>query len=89
MIFQRFERAISGRNISGLGLGLYIVKSIADALGGSVKLDSELGKGSTFIIELPLQPPQQKSVEKSDLNLANIPMEQTNIADLGKFNAFQ
>ncbi|MGZ3784466.1 MAG: ATP-binding protein [Bdellovibrio sp.] len=55
LIFQRFERATSLRNISGLGLGLFIVKRITDSLGGSIKLVSDIGKGSTFTVELPLQ----------------------------------
>lgn len=53
-IFGRFERAVSHQNISGMGLGLYITKEIAEAHGGVVRLESELGKGSTFILELPL-----------------------------------
>ncbi|MFL5732424.1 MAG: sensor histidine kinase, partial [Chloroflexia bacterium] len=52
-IFVRFERAVSARNYSGLGLGLYIVHRILDALGGSIKVTSELGKGATFVVELP------------------------------------
>lgn len=53
-IFERFERAILGNEISGLGLGLYIVKQILEAHHGSVRVESKLGQGSTFIVELPL-----------------------------------
>lgn len=53
-IFQRFERAISGREISGLGLGLYIVKQILEVHQGSIQIESELGQGATFIVDLPL-----------------------------------
>lgn len=53
-IFERFERAISPSEVSGMGLGLFIVREIVEAHGGSVKVESELGKGSTFIVELPL-----------------------------------
>ncbi len=52
-VFDRFERAISHRNISGLGLGLYIAKQIVEAHGGRIGLESELGRGSTFRFELP------------------------------------
>lgn len=52
-IFERFERAVSARQYGGLGLGLYIVKSIVDALGGSVVVDSTVGEGSLFTVELP------------------------------------
>jgi signal transduction histidine kinase len=51
-IFGRFERAVSAREYGGLGLGLYIVRSIVEALGGSVKVTSTPGAGSTFTVEL-------------------------------------
>lgn len=54
LIFQRFERAISSDSISGLGLGLYICRQIVEAHGGAVKVESKLGEGSTFTVELPL-----------------------------------
>lgn len=52
-IFQRFER-VTGTDIGGLGLGLYIVSSIIDAHKGQIKVKSQLGLGSSFSIELPL-----------------------------------
>ncbi|MBA2406365.1 MAG: PAS domain S-box protein [Bdellovibrionales bacterium] len=55
-IFDRFERAISANEISGLGLGLFIVKQIVEMHQGSVEVVSELGKGAKFIITLPLRP---------------------------------
>lgn len=54
-IFDRFARA---RNSSGLGLGLYVTRLIAEAHGGSVWVDSLLGKGSTFHLCLPKEPRQ-------------------------------
>ncbi len=53
-IFERFERAVSARNYSGLGLGLYIVRRVLEALGGSIRVLSQQGLGSTFVVELPL-----------------------------------
>ena len=53
-IFNRFERAISANSISGLGLGLYIVRQILDAHQGSIRVESELKQGSNFIVELPI-----------------------------------
>lgn len=55
-IFQKFERA--NHNTQGLGLGLWLVRQIAEALGGSVRLESQLGKGSIFWVDLPLTPPK-------------------------------
>ncbi len=54
-IFGRFERILGDKNISGLGLGLYITRQIIEAHGGTISLESEEGKGSTFSIVLPLQ----------------------------------
>jgi signal transduction histidine kinase len=53
-IFNRFERVSSVKNIGGLGLGLYITREIIQAHGGFIEVKSELGKGSTFIVHLPL-----------------------------------
>lgn len=52
-VFNRFERAISAKRISGLGLGLYITRKIVEAHGGSITVDSKLDHGSTFIVRLP------------------------------------
>jgi two-component system, OmpR family, sensor kinase len=54
-IFQRYGRASSASNISGLGLGLYISQQIALAHGGIITVKSELGVGSTFTLHLPLK----------------------------------
>lgn len=53
-IFGRYERSVCYRNISGLGLGLFICKQIMDAHGGDIHVQSELGRGSRFLVELPL-----------------------------------
>lgn len=54
-IFDRFERAINSNEVSGLGLGLYISNEIVKAHGGKMWVDSKLGEGSTFYVELPRQ----------------------------------
>ncbi len=55
-IFERFERAVSSRNYGGLGLGLYIVKRIVEAHGGTIGVESAPGEGATFHVELPQRP---------------------------------
>ena len=54
-IFERFARATNSRDISGLGLGLFISKEIVEAHGGAIRVESELGQGASFIVELPLK----------------------------------
>jgi PAS domain S-box-containing protein len=53
-IFGQFERAISENEVSGFGLGLFISRQIVEAHGGRIWVESHLGHGSTFVIELPL-----------------------------------
>jgi signal transduction histidine kinase len=53
-IFNRFERVNVDSNVTGLGLGLFISKTIIDAHDGEIKVESELGKGTLFSIHLPL-----------------------------------
>jgi PAS domain S-box-containing protein len=52
-IFERFERLISVRHFGGFGLGLWIVRQIVEAHGGRVRVESVLGEGSKFTVELP------------------------------------
>jgi PAS domain S-box-containing protein len=56
-IFERFERAVSSQNYGGLGLGLYIVKRIVEAHGGTIRVESARGAGATFYVELPCRRP--------------------------------
>ncbi len=52
-IFKRFYRADSSRSRTGNGLGLCLVKAIAEMYGGSVSVESTLGRGTTFTVEIP------------------------------------
>lgn len=50
-LFDRFYRGEDATTIPGFGLGLPIAKSLVENMGGAIKMESELGKGSTFIIQ--------------------------------------
>ena len=52
-IFDRYYRSRSDAGKQGTGLGLSMVREIAEFHGGSVSVESELGKGSTFTVNIP------------------------------------
>jgi signal transduction histidine kinase len=57
--FERFWQAEASdvRRFGGSGIGLYIVRSLVDAMGGSITVQSEKGTGTTFVVELPVAAP--------------------------------
>jgi len=56
-LFRKFFRADARmtRGIRGIGLGLYLTRGFVTAMGGRIRVESEAGKGSTFIVDLPLR----------------------------------
>lgn len=57
-VFERFYRASNAHDVTdtGLGLGLYICRRIVDEHGGRIRYEPTPGGGSTFVIDLPLEP---------------------------------
>lgn len=64
-IFERFERGVNPSRLTGLGLGLYITRQIVEAHEGKIEVESEVGKGSVFIVRLPTQIFKSESYDQS------------------------
>lgn len=66
-VFQAFTRLKSAQGIEGTGLGLSITQELVSLLGGEILLRSTLGKGSSFIVTLPIEPaPKDDSMESRE-----------------------
>jgi signal transduction histidine kinase len=57
-LFERFERVRLNREVTGYGVGLWIVRRVVEAHGGSTSVRSRLGEGAAFIVRLPLRSPE-------------------------------
>ncbi len=58
-IFSKFKRISDGEDIEGSGIGLFLVNRIVSNAGGDIKVQSELGKGTTFEVHIPMKETQQ------------------------------
>ena len=66
-VFSRFWRADTARsNSGGLGIGLALVREVVDQHRGTVSVDSTLGEGSTFTLNLPLSPLDPSMIDPAD-----------------------
>ena len=66
-VFLAFTRLKSAQGIEGTGLGLSITQELVSLLGGEIQLHSTLGKGSSFIVTLPIEPaPKDDSMESRE-----------------------
>lgn len=63
-VFKAFTRLSDAQGTEGVGLGLAITKELVEILGGKIKLVSEKGKGSSFIVFLPLESGEECNEEK-------------------------
>ena len=77
MIFERFRQVdrLLSRSHEGSGIGLSLVKSLVEMHGGKISVESEYGKGTKFIIELPIKTVE----EEEDINIVNDFSQQTNV----------
>lgn len=66
IVFEKYQQAHASvaRNYGGTGLGLAICKSLSENMGGSISLESEVGKGTTLIVEIPFELPDSEASER-------------------------
>ncbi|OUD14277.1 ATP-binding protein [Thioflexithrix psekupsensis] len=76
-LFEAFTQADNSatRRHDGAGLGLAITRHFCELMGGSIQVESELGKGSTFIIRLPVHVSIEKDKKKKKKKLESLPSE--------------
>ena len=67
-VFDAFERLSNAAAKDGFGLGLSIVRSIVVMLGGTIRLESEKGRGSRFTVEIPAQVAQEQQPQQTARN---------------------
>ncbi len=69
-LFQRFSRLAKHGDIPGTGLGLFVVKNVVGAHGGTVDVTSQLGQGTCFDVTFPKEPPVNERGELIALDFA-------------------
>jgi len=60
-LFVQYRQTETGRRVVGTGLGLYVVKSLAEAMRGRVEVESAVGRGTTFRVRLPAAPARSQA----------------------------
>jgi CheY-like chemotaxis protein/anti-sigma regulatory factor (Ser/Thr protein kinase) len=70
-LFTPFERLNAGADVQGTGLGLALSRSLAEAMGGALRVSSKVGEGSTFTIELGREEPAAVAAETQEHELVS------------------
>jgi PAS domain S-box-containing protein len=81
--FDKFWQAESTdvRRFGGTGIGLYIVSSMVEAMGGRISVETAVGRGSTFTVSLPMVPPDQMTARAADVDDDVADQDQSGIKD--------
>ncbi len=89
-IFDRFTQANDDihKTFGGTGLGLSICQKIVQLMGGGIYVDSELGKGSTFVVQLPLEACSAPEIELAPANLDTFTFETNNAVFFNDLNRY-
>lgn len=80
-IFDEFSQENNGARTQykGTGLGMAITKKYVDLMGGTINVESKKGKGSTFVLDLPMVVTDAQSVKKKDYAIGKVNLEGVNV----------
>lgn len=80
-IFQRFRQVDKSftRKCEGSGIGLYLAKSLVEMHGGTIEVQSEYGKGSEFVVKLPLKLSEEDEIAATSEDTPNVFKDRINI----------
>jgi signal transduction histidine kinase len=67
-LFGRYKRGVCDKKVSGLGLGLFVAQEVVHSHQGRIRMESEVGQGTRFIIEIPLATMKQQQEKKQGDN---------------------
>ncbi|WP_052741932.1 HAMP domain-containing sensor histidine kinase [Kiloniella litopenaei] len=70
-IFERYYRSSNTTGISGTGIGLCLVQTLLELQGGVISVESEVNQGSTFKVQMPVNPPGDKTAEIIEVPLSS------------------